>query len=123
MNNKDTFSKNWTSEHVMAYIYLALADADLERSKEERELIFERLSKRLNDKRKALTLFKEVSEAIKGHAMYDRPSYIQQLVKKFHFSEELKNAISSDAHELILTDEKIHTEEMKLLRLIRESLN
>lgn len=123
MVNKNIVN-NWKDAHFIAYLYLAIADADSETTKEEIEMARRKVKKVLdeyykNDGTDHAGVVDEVLGEIANHSDQEKTDLINEMNKKFKLSEDTRMDVVSDLTDIIESDDKVQAAEHYMLSFIR----
>ena len=115
---------NWQVEHFIAYLYLAIADADNETTDDEVAMATRKTKRLFKDYHSESTidheaLIGEVMQEIKNHKEVERTDLINEWNKKFHLTEDEKTDIISDLTDIIASDDHVQASEHYMLSFIR----
>ena len=124
-NMKDVLT-NWKVEEYIAYLYLSIATADMEVSKQEMEMIHKRLDLLLKcyypkihvD---VMFLLNNLRALTETKSELEKMEMIDELTLKHRLSYEVKTQIVSDLMELVSVDDKVAFSEYHLMHYIRAS--
>jgi uncharacterized tellurite resistance protein B-like protein len=123
MINKKTVD-SWQAGHFIAYLYLAVADADSETTIEEINMARKKVKKLLDTyyKNSGLnhdSIVEEVLSEIANHSDSEKTDLINEFNKKFKLDEDCKVDIVSDLTDIIESDDKVQAAEHYMLSFIR----
>lgn len=123
MINQNTI-KSWKADHFIAYLYLAIADADNETTIEEINMAQRKVKKLLDNYFKSSgsnhdTVVNEVLSEITNHSDAEKTDLINDFNKKFKLEDDCKTDIVSDLTDIIESDDKVQAAEHYMLSFIR----
>lgn len=123
MINQNTI-KSWKADHFIAYLYLAIADADNETTMEEINMAQRKVKKLLDNYFKSSgtnhdTIVSEVLSEISNHSDAEKTDLINDFNKKFKLEDDCKTDIVSDLTDIIESDDKVQAAEHYMLSFIR----
>ncbi|MDX2190827.1 MAG: hypothetical protein SFY32_13275 [Bacteroidota bacterium] len=119
---------HWKVEHYIAYLYLAIADADNETTEEEIAMALRKFKKLLDEYYKDNHLnhsivLNDVMAEIMNHSDQEKTELVNILSKKFHLDDFLKTDLVSDLTDIIESDDSVSTSEHYMLSFIRVVLS
>lgn len=114
----------WRIEEYIAYMYLSIADADMDITDLELRVIRKRVSMLLRKYFPNINvdldfLLKHLRSAVETLSDFERMKIIDSLNKKHQLSKEVQTEIISDLHELINVDNEVAFTEYTLINYIR----
>lgn len=115
---------NWTVEEYLAYLYLSIADADMDIKDSELDSIKKKLQPLLHQYFPSIHvdmdfLLKNLRMAVQTGSEMERIRTIEELNKKYRLSKDLQIDILSDLHDLINVDDQVSFSEYALMNYIR----
>jgi hypothetical protein len=115
---------NCTLEEYLAYLYLSIANADMEISDLELQVIEARLTPLLRQYFPKLQvdmqfLLKNLRRVVVCGSEMDRIRIIEELNKKYTLSKELQETVLSDLHDLVNVDDRVAFSEYAMMHYIR----
>jgi uncharacterized tellurite resistance protein B-like protein len=121
---KNQFPDTATIEEYIAYLYLAIAGADLNISDKEFYKIGRRISGLLvqhfpETKFEFKTLLRTVRSVVEKKSPSEYKKVIETLNKKYHLPVDIQMDIIADLHELINIDDFIDQSEYALINFIK----
>ena len=114
---------NWDGHHVLAYLCIAIAEVDLNRTEEEEEIIMKALDRRTGDSAKSKEIYKEVKQVISGHRITERPGMIKKLMTEVPLDQLNDTKVIFDLIDIVSSDESVSSDEHKMLNLIRANFH
>lgn len=123
-NNKQGTHTSWKVEEYLAYLYLSIADADMQVSDMELKTIKWRLKPLFEQYFPDLHvdidfLIQNLRKAVENSSEMDRYRIIEKLNQKYKLSRELRIEILSDLHDLINVDDVLAFSEYNMMNYIR----
>lgn len=123
-NKKQVNPVSWKVEEYLAYLYLSIADADMQMSEVELKTIKWRLKPLFEQYFPNLNvdiefLIQNLKRVVETGSEMDRYRIIEELNQKYKLSRELKIEILSDLHDLINVDDVLVFSEYNLMNYIR----
>ena len=113
----------WTKAHFGAYIFLCIADADEDMDKKEVEKMQDFLEHLHFEYDNAFELLKSVRKIHQKHSQDLRINFISTKHHIFFESDDELHNIVDHIEELILADDSIDRDEIKMYSRIRKALN
>ncbi|MFN0049939.1 MAG: hypothetical protein ACKVOU_12525 [Cytophagales bacterium] len=119
---------NWKAGHFVAYLYLAIADADNNTTDEEIAMSKRKVKVILDEYYKADginhdTVVDEVRIEIKHHTDAEKTDLINNFNKKFKLGDDAQRDIVSDLTDIIESDDHVQASEHYMLSFIRVVLS
>lgn len=96
--------ENWDYTHYLAYMYVAIVNADYEVSEEELEELHNKLAYRVFGEESYQELYNEVIKVFKKQNDNQVYSCLTDLSKKYITSNEQKEKVLQDIHDIIESD-------------------
>lgn len=123
-NNKQAHPSSWKVEEYLAYLYLSIADADMQVSDVELKTIKWRLKPLFEQYFPNLHididfLIQNLKKVVETGSEMDRYKIIEELNQKYKLSKELRIEILSDLHDLINVDDVLAFSEYNMMNYIR----
>lgn len=120
----DTFAETATLEEYIAFLYLALASADLDITEKEVAKIGRRISGILvqhfpDTKFEFKSLIRTIRKYVESHSPIEHKQVIETLNRKYHLPLDIQMDIIADLYELISIDEVIDHSEYALMNFIK----
>lgn len=112
----------WTKAHFTAYIFLSIADADEDMDEKEIVIMQDFLEHLHFEYDNTYELLKSVREIQKKHPKDLRVNFITTKHEQFLDSEDELLRIMDEIEDLILADNSIDKEEIKMYSRIRKAL-
>lgn len=121
-------TSGWKAGHYVAYLYLAIADADNNTTSEEIAMSKRKVKAVIDEYLKgdginSDTVVDEVRAEIKEHTDQEKTDLINEFNKKFKLPEDAKMDIVSDLTDIIESDDQVQAAEHYMLSFIRLVLN
>lgn len=114
---------NWTKGHFYTYVFLCIANADNNLSISEITLIQDFLVRMHLEKANAALLFEEVNAHLQLQSEEERINYVHNQNARFFSNQEEITFMMNEIEDLILADNSIEKDEIKLYIKIRKALN
>lgn len=120
----DTFAETATLEEYIAFLYLALAGADLDITEKEVAKIGRRISGILvqhfpDTKFEFKSLLRGIRKIVETNSPIEHKKVIETLNRKYHLPLDIQMDIVADLHELISIDDVIDHSEYALMNFIK----
>jgi len=118
----------WKAAQYIAYLYLAIADADNNTTAEEIAMAKRKVKTVLDEFYSAdgvdhNTVVDQVYEEIKHHKESEKTDMINSFNKKFKLSDDAQRDIISDLTDIIESDDQVQAAEHYMLSFIRVVLS
>ena len=104
MLNTEQYIKNWDYGHYLAYMYIAIASSDYEISKDELKVLHDKLAPTIFDEENYQEMYKEVLDVYDQQNDNEVFKFLSELSKKHITSNEQKEKVLKDIHEIIDAD-------------------
>ncbi len=119
--------ETWKLEEFIAYLYLSIANADLDISDDEMDIIKRKFAILMKEhfpevEFDELTLLSNFRIKISEPVISNREDVVAALADKFHFSKEFRRDLLIDLNEIISSDENVTPSEHELFRYVRGCL-
>lgn len=114
---------NWTKGHFYTYVFLCIANADDNLSISEVTSIQDFLVRMHLEKANARLLFEDVHSQLRLQSEEERINYISNENARFFEGKEEISFMMDEIEDLILADNSIEKDEIKLYMKIRKALN
>jgi len=120
----DTFAESATLEEYIAFLYMALAGADLAITEKEVSKIGRRFSGLLvqhfpDTKFEFKSLLRTIKKNVESHSPIEHKQVIEILNRKYHLPLDIQMDIIADLHELISIDDVVDQSEYALMNFIK----
>jgi hypothetical protein len=120
----DTFAETATLEEYIAFLYLALAGADLDITEREVSKIGRRVSGILvqhfpDTKFEFKSLIRGVRKIVESNSPNDHKHVIESLNRKYHLPLDIQMDVIADLNELISIDDVVDQSEYALMNFIK----
>jgi len=123
MLNTEQYIKDWDYRHYLAYMYVAVADSDYDISEEELKVLHDKLAPTIFDEANYQEMYKEVLDVYKHQNDNEVFNFLSELSKKHITSNDQKEKVLNDIHEIIDADGHESGTETIMFMSIRKVLN
>ncbi|MCO6500076.1 MAG: TerB family tellurite resistance protein [Vicingus serpentipes] len=123
MLNTEQYIKNWDYRHYLAYMYIAVANSDYEISEDDLKVLHDKLAPTIFDEANYQEMYKEVLDVYEQQNDNEVFNLLFQLSKKHITSNEQKEKVLKDIHEIIDADGHETGNETIMFMSIRKILN
>lgn len=115
---------SWNEAHLVAYLYLVVADSDAETTDDELAMALRKSKKIIAEYHAAglagyETLFEIVKDELVHHEDGERKTIIDMLAKKIKLDADLKTDVISDLNDIISSDDSVKDSEHSTVNYIR----
>lgn len=116
--------EKWKVEEFVAFLYMSLANADLQITEDEFDMLSRKMMKLMAEHYPEIkiipdVLFAEFPEELGEPVIANKEAVVEHLVEKFDFTKEFRRDLLIDLNDIISSDENVTASEYDLFKYVR----